>query len=251
MAALEVVGRGLEIADRQVAVGQPAAKLVIRGLCGGERFPQGLGRAKCLDRLAERADFLGDLAHAEVGIGQLAAELGIVAALVHETLVVRERVIEQLLPEPPDIDGILLLEQRVFTDARQVIIHGMLSRDEIGLGLLANLGFPAPCAVHDNDADRRGQGDPDQRGDGRKGPGSVLTEPAPEPLEPLLGVRLDRLVGQPVLDVVGQGPGRAVAILGLERHRLQADGFQSLGDRGVELPRLRELALFHGGRARR
>ena len=33
----------------------------------------------------------------------------------------------------------------------------------------------------------------------------------------------DRLVGQPPLDVLGQRPGRGVAVLGPERHGLEAD----------------------------
>ena len=55
----------------------------------------------------------------------------------------------------------------------------------------------------------------------------------------------DRLVGHPPLDVLGQRPARGVAILGLERHRLQADGLQGRVDRRVELPRRRELAPLH------
>ena len=38
------------------------------------------------------------------------------------------------------------------------------------------------------------------------------------------------------------GPARGVAVLGLQRHRLQADGFQGLVDRRVELPWRGELA---------
>ena len=46
-----------------------------------------------------------------------------------------------------------------------------------------------------------------------------------------------RLVGQPVLDVLGQGPRRGVAVLGPQRHRLQADRLQRRGDPAADLAR--------------
>ncbi len=70
----------------------------------------------------------------------------------------------------------------------------------------------------------------------------MLTEPAPEPFEPPLGVRLDRLVGQPVLDVVGQGPRSGVATGWLGCHCLQADRLNRLVDRRVEPPGSHEFA---------
>src|SRR5271166_2744959 len=71
-------------------------------------------------------------------------------------------------------------------------------------------------------------------------------EPAPESFEWSLGVSRDRLVGQPELDVVGQGPGRSVAILWLQGHCLQADGFECFVDRRVELPGPGKLAFPDG-----
>ena len=46
----------------------------------GERFPDGLRRVECLDRLGTRVDLLGDLTHAEIGVCQLLAEIGIVGS---------------------------------------------------------------------------------------------------------------------------------------------------------------------------
>ena len=94
----------------------------------------------------DRVDLPGDLSDAEVGIGKLAAEPGIVAPLPDEVLVVRQRVIEQLLRRLADVDGILLLEQCVFADAGQVIFHGRLGHVEVGLGLLADGFLARACA---------------------------------------------------------------------------------------------------------
>ena len=49
-------------------------------------------------------------ADAEIGVGQLLAEGGVVAPLRHEVLVVVERVVEQVSAQSPDIDGILLAQ---------------------------------------------------------------------------------------------------------------------------------------------
>ena len=52
----------------------------------------------------------------------------------------------------------------------------------------------------------------DQGGDGRIGPRAVLTEPAAEPLERPLGVSRDRLIGQPVLEVLRQLAHRVITL---------------------------------------
>ena len=52
----------------------------------------------------------------------------------------------------------------------------------------------------------------------------------------------DRLVGHPAIQIVGQRPGRGVAILGLRRHGLQADGLQSLVERRLDAGTAVEIA---------
>ena len=73
----------------------------------------------------------------------------------------------------------------------------------------------------------------------------VPPRPPPHPARDRLAPGRDRLVGHPPLDVVGQRPARGVAVLGLQRHRLEADRLQRPVDRRVELPRRRELAPLH------
>ena len=68
-------------------------------------------------------------------------------ALIHETLVVFQRRIEQFLTQAANVDGVLLLEERVLADAGQVVFHGVPGHVEIGLGLLADLGLTAEGGV--------------------------------------------------------------------------------------------------------
>ena len=145
---------------------------------GGERFPDRLCGVKRLDRLRAGADLLGDLTHAEVGACQLRPKVGIVAPLSHEALVIVERGAEQLLTQAANVDGVLMFEERVFADARQVVFHGLQGEIEVGFGLLADIGFAASGAVGDNEADRCSQGDPEQGGGGRVSPDAMLAQAA-------------------------------------------------------------------------
>ena len=72
--------------------------------------------------------------------------------------------------------------------------------------------------------------------------GFVPPHPATHAGGPRLAVRRYRLVGQPVLDVGGQGPRRGIAALRRAGHRLQADRLQGRRDPGVGPPRRGEVA---------
>ena len=65
------------------------------------------------------------------------------------------------------------------------------------------------------------------------GPGPRMARPRPRPARRPPSARCRR-----------PGPGRGVAVLGLRRHRLEADGFEGRVDRGVDLARGREVALL-------
>ena len=60
-----------------------------------------------------------------------------------------------------------------------------------------------------------------------------------------LTVNGHRLIGQPVLDVVRQGPCRGVAVLRTESHRLQADRLESRRDLAVDLAQRPDRAGLH------
>ena len=131
------------------------------------------------DRLVDRADLPGDLADAEVGLRQFAAELGVVAPLLDEILVILQAPSSSnSSAQAADIDGVLLLEQRILADARQVIPHGPVSHAEVGLGQLAGLSLAASALLDEHHADRRRQGDADDGGAGRVGPGPMLAQPS-------------------------------------------------------------------------
>ncbi len=54
----------------------------------------------------------------------------------------------------------------------------------------------------------------------------------------------DRLIGQPMLDVFGQRARRCITIRRLERHRLEADRFERLGNARIDRSRPRKLAAL-------
>src|SRR5947208_6130438 len=57
----------------------------------------------------------------------------------------------------------------------------------------------------------------------------------------------DGFVGEPVLDVAGQGAGRTIATVGIGRHGLQADGIECQGYGPAYLVRAREGSANHAG----
>ena len=143
---------------------------------------------------------------------------------------------------------LLFFEQEVLTHARVKRLDGIdgqvVAGRDLGVGghergVLVREGEIGP-GLHGQH--RRQTDHPGQQGRRRAGhPGAVPRQPAQHFPRPRLGPRRDRLVGHPPLDVVGQRPARGVAILGLQGHRLRADGFEGLVDRRVEPPWRGEL----------
>ena len=72
------------------------------------------------------------------------------------------------------------------------------------------------------------------RRDCRRGSRAMSAKPAACAGGRGLAVGKNGLVGQPVLDVAGQRSGRAVAVVGLEGHRLAADRVERGGERWVD-----------------
>ena len=182
--ALNVAKLALQIADLELASGHVALEFVILGLNEGKSFPGVLCRTERLDRLARRANFLGDFSHPEVCICELSTQQRIVVALTDEPLVILESLPEQFLAEIPGVDRVLELEQRTFADAGQMVFHGLLSHDKVGLGLLAGDFLAPPASLDDDDGHGGGQGDTDQGGSGAEGPGAVMAQPAPSRSKP-------------------------------------------------------------------
>ena len=136
----------------------------------------------------------------------------------------------------------MFFKKPVFADLREVIVDGLLGHVEITLGFDAPL-FPAPAAVDEHGRGDRDHRNPDQGSGGRICERSVLAEPAAKAFEPALGISRHRLVGQPVLKVLGQVVHRVITRGRFQCHRLEADRFQWRWYRAVEGPRRREISL--------
>ncbi len=154
--------------------------------------------------------------------------------LAHAGVIGPDRLLGQGEPDPLPLVG--RLQVRVGLDLAPV---GFL---EERVGDRQHLVGPGLDHQHGREADHA-------TSDGRRGRGdrrAVAPRPSPRPARPGLAPGGDRLVGRPSLDVVGQRPGRRVAVLGPQRHRLEADRLQRRVDRRVELARRREVSLADG-----
>ena len=217
-------------------------------------------------RVLLRTDRPGEVAQVVIGPAKGQPRLAVVLAL------------EQPFEPPVEVAGpaqepsaeraeLLLLQEQVLAHAGVIGPDRLLGQREpgplpivgrlqIGVGLdLAPVGFPEARVgelqrvvgpgldhQHDDQADR----DRQRRHRGRRDRRAVAPHPSPGPPRPGLAPGGDRLVGRPSIHVVGQRPGRRIAVLRPQRHRLQADRLQRRVDRGVELPRRREVALADG-----
>ncbi len=121
-------------ADGELAFGEVGPDRRVVGGAGLELPPDGSRGLEGRDRLVDRADLPGDLAEAVVGLGQLAAKLGVAAPLADELLVIIEGRGQELAAQVAEVDRVLLLEQSILADAGQVIAHRPVSHPEIGLG---------------------------------------------------------------------------------------------------------------------
>ena len=123
-----------------------------------------------------------------------------------------------------------------------VLGYGPLSVDPGGVDSLPSQA--------DAQADRREQ----HHGGGGRCQRAVLSDPSPGAGPDRLAASRDRLVGQPVLEIVGQGPGRRVAIPGLSAIAFRqtassARGMFGLSDRGGRIaPRWRARGLHRASR---
>ena len=116
------------------------------------------------------------------------------------------------------------------------------------LGLLPSAGHGRiePGVPEEQHRGDRDHGDHQQRCCTGYHPGLVSPGPPRQPLVPSLAIRRDRLVGQPVLEVLGQGARRGVPVLRLRRDRLAADRLQGTqaGDSREGCPERRDRAAL-------
>ncbi len=129
----ELLVGGEPLADRQVAIGHATPQIRIGGSNRGQRLPDRQRRVERGDCLVGRADLRGDLPDAEVGLGQLLPDLGVVAPLLDKVFVILESRLQQLPAQTADINRILLLEEGILADAGQVVSDGPVGQSEIRL----------------------------------------------------------------------------------------------------------------------
>lgn len=145
-----------------------------------------------------------------------------------------------------------LLEQEVLADAGVEGLDGVDGEVVAGLdsgvrgfefGVLGGQGGAA-LNLDGGDGAQADQAD-EERGGGAGDGGAVACEPAVEGAGPGFGVGVDRLIGQPAFDVVGEVACGGVACGLVEGHGLADDGVERRVDGGVELARRRETAGLH------
>ena len=126
----------------------------------------------------------------------------------------------------------------------------------LALGFLQGVGHGRvePGVPEEPHGDDRDHGDQQQRRRPGHHPGLVPPGPPRQPLVPPLAIRRDRLVGQPVLEVLGQGARRGVSVLRLRAIALrQIASRRAGGGRPADRPERRERAAPRSpaGRLRR
>ena len=104
---------------------------VVRGV-PGQQFQQVKGRTVVVQCVLRRPDNASDAAESKVGIGELLAELRVVASLLQESLVIGQGRFQKFLPQVANIERILLFEQGILADIGQVIVDGLLRHLEVG-----------------------------------------------------------------------------------------------------------------------
>ena len=130
------------------------------------------------------------------------------------------------------------VQQLAFAHRGEVLVNGSPGLAEVGLGL-------GTLAVDQHGADGEGHDSRDQE---HRRPGhqwAVSPRPPRCPPRHRLAPAGYWLVGHPPLHIFGQGPRVRVAVLGLQRHRLQAGCLERPVDPRVNLPGRPELAPLH------
>jgi hypothetical protein len=239
----------------QVTVGPRQAREMLARLriLQRETLEQADTRAVGLLGAGGVAEGRGDIADPKICQRRLLANQRIRTALLQETLVVGQGVLEQRLLDPPDVRRIGCLvhswqSRQPFGDLRQHLVHGPLGHAEVGLrpgplGHCRLVACPGPFTrLPDQDAaPGQRQSQHDQQQDGRDHHRAVTTPPLDHPIAHARPLRADRLVLQEARQVLGQLPRRVVAPRRVLARRLQHDRLQLRRDRAVQASRWSRL----------
>ena len=231
----ELAGRLFQVADGDQALPRVPLGRGVRPQLGRQGHPQLQAPPQRRQRLGLRADLGRQLADVVVRLPQRRARVPVGLALEHvlQPLIEVARAAEQ--PGPQAVE-LLLLQQELLADPAVERLDGLERQVESGplarVGepevVVGDAGIPVGQLQLEVGRDEGGigagldgqdGGQPDGgRHQGRGARGHERPPPAhppPRPLPDRLATGLHRLVGQPALDLLGQGVGRAVAIGGL------------------------------------
>ena len=233
----------IDVADAHVALRGRIARI------GRRQLDRQVGTAGVFllggRRVAEHAI---DVAHAVIGpderLVRVALPLGLLQQLLHAFAGVFQQVLPQILRAGTRL--------QLGLDPLHHVVQRVEGQLEPPPGLIAgrfrvlagHLG--QRLLVLDDDRNhRQGDGRRRKQPDGTDHQGLVPAGPPRGPRGQPFAIGRDRLVRQPVLDVVGKVLGRLVAVRRLQRHGLQADGFQRAGNVHVDRAGRRKLASLH------
>ncbi len=137
-----------------------------------------------------------------MGVGQLPSQTRVVFSVCGESLVKRERALEQITAQACDADRILLPEHSVFADVRQILLDGLLGHAEISLrrhtrDLLLTSGTLDHHGGDDRDDRRRRQTD-------RPCPDRISPAPHPQSCRVTHRPRRDGLASPPATQIIGE-----------------------------------------------
>ena len=229
--------------DSRQAAADLGFRLGVCGRVGNQCLATGQHRAVRCQSVFPATDLFDQVGQIEIRLGQrpTRCEVSLAVKQRPELSVVVDGRVQQPVAKLPELG---LLQQEISTHASvecfdrvdgKVVprLHRGPRAGQLGVG-------PGLHDEHGRQTDHAGHQCHRHPGDGR----AVPLRPPPGAAGERLTVSGHRLVGRPPLDVLGQRPARMVAVLGLRRHRLQADRLQRRVDRGVDLPGRSELAAL-------
>ncbi len=165
--------------------------------------------------------------------------------LLADRLEKRQRLFQQLLAQGCERGIVLehrLLDHHISEPLDRVNGHRFAGRGARGL--------PGQFAVLASDD--RGEGHRAKKGEHQHGRGTgheraMPARPAAGAVGPWLAIGGYRLVGEPVLDVLGQRARTCITIRWIERHRFEADRIERFGNARIDGARRSKLATLDSG----
>ena len=197
-------------------------------------------------RFLESSQLALDIPHQLASAAVLKPDRRVVNDPASKLFVIGQRVFKKLFLERVK----LIVQGDISALGQQVDSLASLLTLELGFLLLEPGFVPLKLGlvlfpVDERGADAQSDGCGQQQTGGGRGYGLVPLRPPPGLADHGLAPGCHPLIGHPPFDVLGQRPGRRVAICFLQRHGLETDSFQGLIQRGIDLSWPDELAMLN------